>query len=140
MALVADRQRHCAALGRAHADTNHAEANLIACTVLHSEGGLANVQAGPLELRALNPLGCRGEAHLAVRPHEVSVTAPGDAATTVKGVILFAAYLGSRIEYSIETVIGALFVTCVPQPRPYRAGEEVGLVLTPTKARLVPAG
>ena len=40
-------------------------------------------------------------------------------------------YLGTHMEYSIETEAGTLFATCPKVERPLAAGDKVALVLAP---------
>ncbi len=70
-----------------------------------------------------------GEATVAVRPEAITVeVAPGPAGA-LPGTIAKASYLGTHMEYSIDTAAGALFATCPRVERPLKAGDEVALVL-----------
>ena len=72
-----------------------------------------------------------GEASIAVRPEAITVeTLPGPAGA-LPGRIAKASYLGTHMEYSIDTAAGMLFATCPRVERPLAAGEKVALVLAP---------
>ena len=72
-----------------------------------------------------------GEVDVAVRPEAITVeTAPGPAGS-LPGRIAKASYLGTHMEYSIDTAAGGLFATCPRVDRPLAAGDAVGLVLAP---------
>jgi iron(III) transport system ATP-binding protein len=57
-------------------------------------------------------------------------TAPGPA-NALAGTIAKASYLGTHMEYSIDTAAGTLFATCPRVERPLPAGAQVALVLAP---------
>jgi iron(III) transport system ATP-binding protein len=72
-----------------------------------------------------------GEASIAVRPEAITVeTLPGPAGA-LAGRIAKASYLGTHMEYSIDTAAGTLFATCPRVERPLAVGERVALVLAP---------
>jgi iron(III) transport system ATP-binding protein len=72
-----------------------------------------------------------GAATVAVRPEAISVElAPGPSGA-LPGVIAKANYLGTHMEYSIDTEAGMLFATCPRVERPLAAGDQVALVLAP---------
>jgi iron(III) transport system ATP-binding protein len=70
-----------------------------------------------------------GEVMVAVRPEAIAVeTSPGPPGS-LPGRIVKASYLGTHMEYSIDTGAGTLFATCPKVNRPLAAGTEVALVL-----------
>ena len=72
-----------------------------------------------------------GDVAVAVRPEAITVeTAPGPAGS-LAGRVAKASYLGTHMEYSIDTAAGGLFATCPRVDRPLAAGDAVGLVLAP---------
>ena len=114
------------------------EANLIDCEVTGVAEGVTTIRVAGRELPVGNPLNCSGDAKLALRPHEIELVPVQDPRCVLPGVVSYAAYLGSQIQYSIDSEIGPLFVTCLPEETPFRQGDAVGLHLSAAKSRLVP--
>lgn len=72
-----------------------------------------------------------GETTIAIRPEAIAVeTAPGPAGA-LAGKLAKASYLGTHMEYSIDTAAGLLFAICPRVDRPLAVGTAVGLVLSP---------
>jgi len=89
------------------------------------------VRLGPATVEVANRAAPEGEATVAVRPEAISVElAPGPAGA-LPGMIAKASYLGTHMEYSIDTEAGMLFATCPKVERPLAAGDRVALVLAP---------
>ena len=89
------------------------------------------VRLGEIDIEVANTAAVEGEAQVAVRPEAITVeTAPGPAGA-LPGTIAKASYLGTHMEYSIETAAGALFATCPRVERPLAPGDKVALVLAP---------
>ena len=89
------------------------------------------VQLGHVQIDVENTTASDGEATIAVRPEAIVVeTAPGptDALT---GTVARASYLGTHMEYSIDTEPGTLFATCPRVERPLVPGDKVALILAP---------
>lgn len=113
------------------------DANLLPCTIeaLHSD--TATVRLGHIVLhlpaRGLGP----GPALLAVRPQRIRLLAPDPG--RLEGRVAKASYLGSHMEYEIESEVGPLFVTDpeVTSPRP--VGTSVGIGIPADGAALVPS-
>ena len=72
-----------------------------------------------------------GEATIAVRPEAIAVEMAPGLAGALPGTIAKASYLGTHMEYSIETEAGLLFATCPRVERPLVAGQAVALNLSP---------
>jgi iron(III) transport system ATP-binding protein len=89
------------------------------------------VMLGPASFDIDNAVARDGEATVAVRPEAITVgTAPGPAGS-LPGAIAKASYLGTHMEYSVDTDAGLLFATCPQVERPLKAGDKVALVLAP---------
>ena len=73
-----------------------------------------------------------GPATLAVRPNRLQLVAPGPG--TVPGVCRRAAYLGSRIEYMVDTPWGELLVFDAEAREPRARDEKVGVTFEPDAA------
>ena len=114
------------------------EANLIDCEVIASADGLATIGTAAGELQVRNPLNCNGVTKLAIRPHEIDMLPPDDARSALTGSVRYAAFLGSQIQYTIDSAVGELFVTKLPEQSPFQQGDMVRLHLPTAKTRLVP--
>jgi iron(III) transport system ATP-binding protein len=87
------------------------------------------VQLGPASIDIDNATAADGEATVAVRPEAITVETPPGPANALPGVIRKANYVGTHIEYSIDTEAGALFAACPKVDRPLAHGAAVALVL-----------
>ena len=93
--------------------------------------GLIRVRLGETDIDVANTSAADGDAKVAVRPEAITVeTAPGPNGA-LPGTIAKASYLGTHMEYSIDTAAGALFATCPRVERPLAPGDKVALVLAP---------
>ena len=89
------------------------------------------VRLGDAALEIDNAAARDGEAAVAVRPEAIAVElAPGPAGA-LAGTITKSSYLGTHMEYSIDTAAGTLFATCPRVERPLVAGQAVALTLSP---------
>ena len=89
------------------------------------------LQLGSTELDLDDGTATDGEVMVAVRPEAITIeTAPGPSGA-LPGRVAKASYVGTHMEYSIETEAGTLFATCPRVERPLAAGTEVALVLAP---------
>jgi iron(III) transport system ATP-binding protein len=68
---------------------------------------------------------------VAVRPEAISVEPAPGAAGALAGTIAKAGYLGTHMEYSIDTEAGRLFATCPRVDRPLAPGAKVALAFAP---------
>jgi iron(III) transport system ATP-binding protein len=89
------------------------------------------VRLGVAAIEVENSIARDGEATIAVRPEAITVEAAPGPANALPGTIAKASYLGTHMEYSIDTEAGALFATCPRVDRPFAAGDKVALVLAP---------
>jgi iron(III) transport system ATP-binding protein len=77
-----------------------------------------------------------GPATLAVRPHRLRLTAAGQG--TLPAKCARAAYLGSRIEYMLETPWGELLVFDADVRRPIARGADAGVSFGPDDVIVLP--
>lgn len=89
------------------------------------------VRLGETEIEVANTSAAEGEAKVAVRPEAITVEAAPGPAGALPGTVAKASYLGTHMEYSIETAAGVLFATCPRVERPLHPGDKVALVLAP---------
>ena len=81
------------------------------------------LRLGDAEIDIADATAADGEATVAVRPEAITVeTAPGPAGA-LAGTIAKASYLGTHMEYSIDTAAGMLFATCPRVERPLGPGQ-----------------
>jgi iron(III) transport system ATP-binding protein len=72
-----------------------------------------------------------GETDIAVRPETITVdTAPGPKGS-LPGRVVKATYVGTHMEYTVETAAGTLFAICPKVERPQAIGDQVALTLAP---------
>ncbi|ASY66099.1 Ferric iron ABC transporter, ATP-binding protein (plasmid) [Sinorhizobium sojae CCBAU 05684] len=84
------------------------EANVVPCEVVGVADGEAQIRIGGLLHRVPAGKAKPGAARLAVRPGAISL-AEGKG-QGLDGRILHSAYLGSHVEYEVETEVGTLFI------------------------------
>ncbi len=70
-----------------------------------------------------------GAVDVAIRPEALLMGVASEGTAGIRGTVTQVAYLGSRMEYSIGTEIGDLFVTSPVVDRPLTAGAAVTLTL-----------
>ncbi len=102
------------------------DANVVAVTIGAIDGEFAEVTIGEARRRLPHRGLAPGPAHLAIRPEGIVLTAD-PAASIMAGRVRRASYLGSHVEYDIETPLGELFVTDADVDRIHPVGSEVGL-------------
>ncbi|MEQ9330166.1 ABC transporter ATP-binding protein [Thalassobaculum sp.] len=83
------------------------DANLVEATLLATDGGLATVSIGGVEVRVPGRGLPPGPVLAAIRPEAVLLADGGDG---LPGTIGKAAYLGRHLEYTIASPVGELFV------------------------------
>jgi iron(III) transport system ATP-binding protein len=107
------------------------ESNPARGRVRRVDASRVQVRLGDVEIEVEDSRTVEGEATVAVRPEAITVErAPGPAGS-LPGTIVKASYLGTHMEYSIDTAAGALFATCPRVERPLEQGADVALVLAP---------
>jgi iron(III) transport system ATP-binding protein len=114
------------------------EANILPCEIVARNGDTADVRIGPisrtLPARDLQP----GAARLAVRPKRVVLSAPGEAGS-LKGNLVKATYVGSHIEYRVETDVGEIFAIAEDDGNPFAQGDDVSVTFAEKGPVLIPA-
>ena len=89
------------------------------------------VQLGRAQIDIENTTALDGEATVAVRPEAIVVERAPGPTDALTGTVARASYLGTHMEYSIDTEAGALFATCPRVERPLASGDKVALILAP---------
>jgi iron(III) transport system ATP-binding protein len=104
------------------------ESNPAHGSVRRLDGGRVAATLGDVELVVPNTNAADGAATFAIRPEAITVeTAPGPVGA-LKGTVTKSSYVGTHMEYTIDTAAGALFATCVRVERPLAPGDAVALV------------
>jgi len=106
------------------------DSNQVRGFVRHITPDRAAVRLGAADIE-VDASATDGEALIAVRPEAVTVEEQAGLPGTLAGTIAKSSYLGTHMEYTIETAAGALFAVCPRVDRPLAQGREVSLVLAP---------
>ncbi len=107
------------------------ESNPARGDVRRLDGSRVRVRLGSAEIEIPDATAAEGPAMVAVRPEAITVEAAPGPAGALPGTIAKANYLGTHMEYSIDTEAGTLFATCPRVDRPLAAADKVALVLAP---------
>ena len=85
------------------------DANIVKAQILKIEGANAEVEIGGIRTK-LPHLGLiSGEVNVAIRPQSICLSQSGNE-NSIPGTILKAIYLGGHIEYTVDCILGELFV------------------------------
>jgi iron(III) transport system ATP-binding protein len=105
------------------------EANILPCEIASVENGTAEVVLGPVALRlparGLQP----GPALLAVRPNRLTIVPP-NTPNALPATISKATYIGSEMEYLVETTVRPIFIVSTDVDEPRQVGETVALTFS----------
>jgi iron(III) transport system ATP-binding protein len=116
------------------------DSNIVDGTVEAVDGGGATTRVGDVVLslpaRGLTP----GAAKVAIRPEALDLTLAPTGKPALAGRIRKAAYLGTHMEYTVETGVGELFVVDKNVVEPKSPGADAWLGLTRVGVSLVPRG
>jgi iron(III) transport system ATP-binding protein len=115
------------------------EANRLPATLSHRQGEMAQVTIGSATLSLPHRGAAEGAVQLAVRPEAVALLEVADPATTLRGTVAKAAYLGGLMEYTLTTEAGDVFVIDSHTQRQRGVGEVVGLGLGQRGIAVLPA-
>jgi len=107
------------------------ESNPAQGTVRRLDTTRVAVTLGNVEVIVFDGRAADGAAQLAIRPEAITVETEAGPGGALAGTISKASYLGTHMEYTIDTAAGALFATCPRVERPLSAGDRVALVLAP---------
>ncbi|MCV0425069.1 MAG: ABC transporter ATP-binding protein [Roseibium sp.] len=112
------------------------DANLVQCGITKTNGEFAEVEAAKRRMQIRNPLGCEALANMVIRPQDIVLSKP-DRNPGFSGTVTYAAYLGSQIQYTVDSELGELFVVGGATPQPFTKGDVVGIQFDFEKVRLV---
>ena len=105
------------------------ESNPARGVVRRLDAGRVKVRLGEAEIEIADTGAREGEVTVAVRPEAITVEPAPVPAGTLAGRIAKAGYLGTHMEYSIDTAAGLLFATCPRVDRPLPVGAPVAVLL-----------
>ena len=112
------------------------EATCVRGTLVRSDATHADVTLGSLTLTIPHRGIPDGEIEVALRPEAIELHPAGT--TALHGVISKAAYLGSVMEYTVDTDIGPLFVIHGGVDRPLPIGAKVAVAFAPHGVIAIP--
>ena len=103
------------------------DANIISGEIVDASGEMANVRIGGMSIqlprRGVGP----GPVKLAVRPDAIALDDDSAAAGKVMGTVRKASYLGTQMEYEVESPIGELFVVQYGRKDPIVPGTPISI-------------
>ncbi len=114
------------------------EANLVSGRLQRTTDSLAVVTLGPLQIELPHRGAADGEVQVAIRPESLLIAMSPSADRHLPGTVRKAAYLGERMEYTVDTAIGELFVVDGAVAAPVAAGAPVYLTLARHGIAIVP--
>ena len=100
------------------------DANLVDAELLEERGERALIRLGDLDLDLPRRGARKGPVKLAVRSEGVTLHAARPAGPALAGRVTKASYLGKHLEYTVDTVLGSLFVVDHLQTHPIAAGSD----------------
>jgi iron(III) transport system ATP-binding protein len=111
------------------------DANIVPGEIVAVDGGGAAIRVGAVDLPLPSWSGALGPARIAIRPEAIQPHQAGDGQAPTEGqltgTISKASYLGSHVEYAVDTEVGSLFVVDPRIDRAIAVGEPVTLALIP---------
>ena len=113
------------------------DANIVAVEIIAVDGDDADVRLGTASVRLARRGLAPGAALLAIRPAAVLLSAsPADG--VLEGEVLKASYLGSHVEYEVDTPMGELFVIDGHASRMLEPATHVGIRFADRGVALIP--
>jgi len=98
------------------------DANILDVEVTGLEGEAAHVRLGSVTLTLPRRGLGAGPAKIAARPETLVLSDQAPALPALRGVVRKAAYLGTHMEYTVETPEGSIFIVDRLVTRPFRVG------------------
>jgi iron(III) transport system ATP-binding protein len=103
------------------------DANILSGILTEVNGSLGRVQIDKLHVdlphRGVSP----GTVKLAVRPDAIFIDEAADRSQAIAGQVKKASYLGTQVEYEVESPIGELFVVQYGRKEPIQPGTPVAI-------------
>jgi iron(III) transport system ATP-binding protein len=114
------------------------DANIVAAALRHTSATEGLVRIGGAEIALAHRGVAEGPVEVAVRPHLVTLQ-PTSGTDGFVGEIAKATYVGPRVEYSVTTPAGELFVVSTDVAHPLAPGTRVLIGLAPASIAIIPA-
>ncbi|MBL4875816.1 MAG: ABC transporter ATP-binding protein [Cohaesibacteraceae bacterium] len=114
------------------------DANLINCEITASTDTHHEVEIASRKITIPKRENIAGAARLVLRPHQLRLTNRKHSAG-FDGTIVYAAYLGNQVQYTIDGELGQLFAVCEATANPFTIGNDVKVDFDCSVAGLVPA-
>jgi iron(III) transport system ATP-binding protein len=106
------------------------DANIINGDLVSIAGPTAQVNIGNLSLQLPHRNASQGPVKLAVRPDAILLDESASVAGALTGTVRKASYLGTQVEYEVESAIGNLFVVQYGRKEPITPGTPVSISFT----------
>ncbi|WP_243375574.1 ABC transporter ATP-binding protein [Microvirga solisilvae] len=103
------------------------DANIVTGELTDLSGAQGSVRIGNLHLQLPHRGVSQGAVKLAVRPDAIMLDEAPSSATALAGTVRKASYLGTQIEYEVESPIGNLFVVQYGRKEAIAPGTPVGV-------------
>ena len=85
------------------------DANIVKAEIIKIEGANAEVEIGGIRTKLPHQGLISGEVNVAIRPQSICLSQSGNE-NSIPGTVLKAIYLGGHIEYTVDCILGELFV------------------------------
>jgi iron(III) transport system ATP-binding protein len=114
------------------------DANLLDAELVAVDGERASVRLGPFMFGLPRRGSASGTVKLAIRPEAITLHTAAPGGPALAGRILKMAYVGSHFEYSVETILGELFVIDRAKAQAPRNGSETWITVAESNVSIVP--
>jgi iron(III) transport system ATP-binding protein len=114
------------------------DANIVAATLTRLDDRRGRVTLGGLSLELPHRGAADGEVALAVRPTAFRPERRGNGAAALPATVTKAAYLGTRVEYTVASPLGELFVVSPDVSQPFAVGTDLALGLVAEGVAVLP--
>ncbi len=113
------------------------DANIVKAQILKIEGANAEVEIGGTRTKLPHRGLISGEVNVAISPQSISLSQSVNE-NSIPGTILKAIYLGGHIEYSVDCILGELFVIDNQMESKQNLGAAVSITLLTRGVSLIP--
>jgi iron(III) transport system ATP-binding protein len=114
------------------------DANLLDAELVAVDGERASVRLGPFIFSLPRRGSTSGTVKLAIRPEAIMLHTAAPGGPALAGRILKMAYVGSHFEYSVETILGELFVIDRAKAQAPPIGSETWITVAESNVSIVP--
>src|SRR6185295_614224 len=116
------------------------DANIVAAELVSKSGDRATVRVGELTVSLPHRGAVTGAIKIAIRPESLLLSAGRPNVPALEGQVAKAAYLGTHMEYTVTTALGALFaIDRLTLARPMAPGSTVWIGLADQGVTVIPA-